>query len=211
MSATSCARRRLIRDVRPKNQVLSQMSFYTSVVFTPVDRGWTASPDWLSAFSASVGATTIDSISVYSADWLHPTEDDDPECTETASAQHLSVAEAVRLHRVDDRHWTHYLYPCLPMFSEICSLAGRSILIAISNGFSPWDCGVSVGYWSVSNYEDGAIIDWGRTAVKLSANGYPLSLPNYLAAFSALDSVGSFRKLLETLSEVPWELTIQMT
>ncbi|MCB1212596.1 MAG: hypothetical protein KDK97_24940, partial [Verrucomicrobiales bacterium] len=93
----------------------------------------------------------------------------------------------------------------------ICSLAGRSIPMELSNGYSPWDCGVSIGYWSVSNYDDGAIVDWGRTAVKLSANGYPLSLPDYVATFSALDSVSSFRNRLEELSEVPWELTIQMT
>ena len=187
------------------------MSFYSSLIFTPSDRRWTASSDFVSSFALAVGVQAFDHFAVYSSPVPVDELEDESDSSEILSEAGVSVSRAVLLHRADESHWTHYLLPSVPSFAAIHEAASKQISPDTSAGFAPWDCGMSVGYWTSTSYDEGIITDRGRTAIRLSANGYPASLSDYVAAFRQIDAVQAFRSQLESLSSQSWEITIQMT
>jgi len=82
---------------------------------------------------------------------------------------------------------------------------------SLSGGFTPWDTSISNGHWAIWSYDDGILTDYGVCAFTMSANGCPTDLALYLERFLAVDGIKQLKHKLESLSNQPWTVVINLT
>ena len=87
----------------------------------------------------------------------------------------------------------------------------ENISLALSDGFLPWDCGITIGPWKAYDYHKGNIIAKGAFSITKSADGNPLNLKQYETAFSELPSVANMLQYLEAQSGEKWAVTCELT
>ena len=88
------------------------MSHYSSISFTPINRAWLATPEFIFGVASILGVGTFDHFTVLHEVSEDPQLDEDERYEEILFRSSVSIAEAVPLRRAGNGYWTHMMFPC---------------------------------------------------------------------------------------------------
>ena len=190
------------------------MSIGASIYFTPVDRSWISTPEFIQGVAYLFGVNHFESLSVWHT--INAPADADlawGECEkELLKVRNPSVEVALSAH-CTEADCTTIMY--LPGTETLTMPMGEAILATLpeelSEGWIPLDALVRSGQWEVYD-QGGDRVDGGNCCIELGSSlGYPVEIEQYLEAFLKVSIVMDFQKRLETLSSQPWTAIMELT
>lgn len=187
------------------------MGLYTAIRFTPIDRAWLASPEFIIGVASILGATTFDHFTVLHEISDDPSLDDDERYEEIMRRQDVSLGEALPLRRAGNGYWTHMMFRYGEFMKQLTAEVLAELPQSLYLDFSPWDTSIDDGHWAIYSYEDGTLTDGGAFSFNMSANGCPSDRKLYLERFLAVETVKRFQRQLEALSNQSWTAVIDLT
>lgn len=181
------------------------MSFYTSIIFSPLDTEWVASADTIRKITDWMRLPSFDLLTVSRE--VIPSGDPslfDEERYEEVLKTGGPVAETLAHYRAGDGYCTHMMFPFGDFMKELCKGIEAAIPASIAGDYSPWDVSISSGRWSAVSMETGLIEHAGGFAIDMSGSGCPANTYDYLEHLLAVDGIKSFVAQLESLTGEPF-------
>ncbi len=188
------------------------MSIGCSIYFTPVDRSWIGTPDFVRRIAALFGATAFESLHLWQ---IVPDSTGDPWDDQILLLElpNPLVEEAVSKMRGDRDFATILTFASADdgLLMTMTDAALAAMPAKLSEDFVPLDVSVHLGRWEVYD-QGGDFRDAGLCCVELGNSlGYPIETQRYLQCFLAVPEVARFQTRLEELSAQPWEALIELT
>ncbi|MBL9165086.1 MAG: hypothetical protein JNL18_20315 [Planctomycetaceae bacterium] len=180
------------------------MSFYTSIILSPLNSEWVASADVIRKIADWMRLQSFDLFTV-SREVIPPGDPSlfDEERYEEVFKTDGPVAETLAHYRAGQGYCTHMMFPYGDFMKELCKEIEAKIPASIAGDYSPWGVSISSGRWSTVSIETGLIEHAGAFAVDMSGSGCPANTYDYLEHLLAVDGIKSFLIQLESLTGQP--------
>lgn len=189
------------------------MSLYTSIYFVPRDRSWIAGTKFIRELANKLQIESLDNFVIYSREHPYGSAPDDADDNGklVLNRSSIFVQEAVSMIDANNNKWSLMMLPLGGYVRELSNEILDAIPQDLSHDFLPWDASIFYGRWRIFSYDEGGIVDQGRWAFTLSANGCPTDLKMYLAKFPSVKGVRALKTYLEAESDCEWETLINLT
>jgi len=188
------------------------MSFYTSILFSPVDSEWVASANVIRKIVDLMRLPSFELFTV-SREVIPP---DDPSLFDEERYVEVfktggPIAETLAHYRAGQGYCTHMMFTFGDFMKELCKEIEATIPASIAGDYSPWDVSISSGRWSTVSMETGLIEHAGAFAIDMSGSGCPANTYDYLEHLLAIDGIKSFLIQLESLTGQPFRALFDLS
>jgi hypothetical protein len=177
------------------------MSFYTSIILSPLNSEWVASADVVRPIADWMRLQSFDLFTV-SREVIpqgDPSLFDEERYDEVFRASG-PVDETLTHYRAGQGFSTHMMFPFEDFMKELCKEIEIKVPASIAGDYSPWDVSISSGRWSTVSMETGLIEHAGAFAISMSGSGCPANTYDYLEHLLAVEGIKSFLARLESLT-----------
>jgi hypothetical protein len=190
------------------------MGHYTSVILHPLDEKYCPDEAVLQKIIGSFNVSRVQ-IASGSNPYIDDEDDEVDEVDEVEKdvfwLQNVSLEEVLENKKKHQPESTHLMFPHEGYLRGITESLTTSIPPELANAYVPWDTGMTLGKWSAWDYDTGDVVAKGKFRISKSANGYPLSLQDYLTAFNANEEVQNLLAFLEQETQCQWTMRIQFS
>lgn len=188
------------------------MSFYTTIILSPLNSEWVASADVIRQIADWMRLQSFDLFTVSREVIPHG----DPSLFDEERYEELfktggPVDEMLAHYRAGQGYCTHMMFPFGDFMKELCKEIEQAIPASIAGHYSPWDVSISSGRWSTVSMETGLIEHAGAFAIDMSGSGCPANTYDYLEHLLAVDGIKSFLIQLESLTGQPFRALFDLS
>ena len=184
------------------------MGHYTSVILHPVDEKYCPEEAVLQKI---IGFFNVSRIQIATGSNPYLDDDGDEAEKDVFWLRNVSLEEVLKNKQKHQPERTHLMFPYEGYLRTIAESLSLSIPPELANDYIPWDTGMTLGMWRARDYDTENVVAKGSFCISKSANGYPLSLQEYLAAFNTNEEVQKLLAYLESETQCQWAACIQFT